>query len=257
MHSNFTLLCARLLAALGRGIRGMMSGRHGPFLRALMVAAMFAPGCTTGRRNLPPATPDVREPLAAPHASEEKHDVTTNSAGPTRIRPGLILNVMVLVNGEPEFPEVARRVSDAGTITLPLVGSIPASGSTLAELNAQLNEAYNEYYVRPQVFIDYARDNGDETLAPWGYATVMGRVKHPGRVAIPATRDLTLSVAIQLAGGLDTSAKETAIRISHGNSGGGVDSKTVDLRAIGAAGKLRNDIVLQPGDVVFVPELRF
>jgi protein involved in polysaccharide export with SLBB domain len=84
----------------------------------------------------------------------------------------------------------------------------------------------------------------------------LGRVKKPGRVAIPATRDLTVSMAVQQAGGFDTSAKDTAIRITR-SVGGKTGSREVNLRAVGAQGRVAEDLMLLPGDVVFVPELMF
>jgi protein involved in polysaccharide export with SLBB domain len=179
---------------------------------------------------------------------------TTDSA---RLRPGLVINVNVLVSGKKEIEAVGKRITDKGTIAIPLLGTVIVNDLTLEDLSVQLTEAYKEYFVNPQVIVDFMRDDNKEGLSPWGNVTVLGRVKKPGRISLPATRDLTLSGAIQQAGGFDTSAKESAIRITRRLPGGGVKTWEIDLHSVGAKGRIEDDIILEPDDVVFVPELIF
>lgn len=94
---------------------------------------------------------------------------------------------------------------------------------------------------------------GDSAVSPWGYVTVLGRVKKPGQVNVPPTRELTVSRAIQLAGGLDTSARSNAIRVTR-TRGSAAEQFEVDLDRIGALGQTKDDVRLLPGDVVYVPE---
>ena len=169
-----------------------------------------------------------------------------------QLRPGLSVSVTVLVSGEEEIVVPSRRVSDEGRLDLPLVGEVPVSGLVLQELEELLTERYSAYLVEPQVVTEFARADGSG-ISPWGYVTVLGRVNDEGKVAIPATRDLTVSGAIQQAGGLDTSARSNAIRVARRAPGGTVRRLRVDLKAF-ARGRLEEDIVLQAGDVVFVPE---
>ena len=96
-----------------------------------------------------------------------------------------------------------------------------------------------------------------DAVSPWGSVTLLGRVKSPGRVPIPPTRDLTVSAAIQRAGGFDSSARKTAIRVTHRADDGSLSVREVDLEAVGSRGELEHDIVLAPDDVVFVPEMIF
>ena len=85
----------------------------------------------------------------------------------------------------------------------------------------------------------------------------MGRVKIPGRVAIPATRDMTVSGAIQKAGGFGPSAKENAILVTRSLPNNQTETRTINLKAVGTAGRLDDDIVLEANDVVYVPEAMF
>ena len=109
----------------------------------------------------------------------------------------------------------------------------------------------------PQVVVEFVKDQDSDLVSPWGYVTVLGRVKNPGRVSIPPTQDLTVSGAIQKAGGLDTSAKDTSIRVTRQLPEGRTKQFDVDLRKVGSTGQVREDLILTPGDVVFVPEMMF
>ena len=180
----------------------------------------------------------------------------TNSTELT-LKAGLVLNISVTIAGRPELNEQAKRVSASGQISLPLIGTLKVEGETVESLGRKLTQAYSEYYVSPQVIVEYVQDESAGAASPWGYVTVLGRIKNPGRIALPPTRDLTVSVAIQNAGGLDTSAKDSAIKVTRRNADGSTRSIEVDLRAVGSKGEVQNDITLQSGDVVFVPEMMF
>ncbi len=174
-----------------------------------------------------------------------------------KLRPGLVISLVVLVAGEKEIDEPAKRVSENGTVVLPLLGEMPVADQSLEELQEKLTKRYKSYYVRPQVMVDFARDIDREGISPWGFVTVLGRVKEPGRVAIPATRDLTVSGAIQQAGGFAPSARDNAILVTRSLPDGKTESRTINLKAVGTAGRLEDDIILQAEDVVFVPEAMF
>lgn len=214
--------------ALGHG--GML------FLSILLACA----GCRSVR---PPApTNGQADPPSAPQEVAQ-----------VELRPGLLVRVQVLVTGKTEVDEKDRRISEAGIVTLPLVGNAQIAYLTVAEAQAVLRTAYSRYYVQPEVIIECQMESGDAAVSPWGYVTVLGRVKRPGQVNFPPTRDLTVSRAIQLAGGLDTSARSGAIRVTRTRSGF-AERFQVDLDRIGARGETQEDVPLVPGDVVYVPE---
>lgn len=174
-----------------------------------------------------------------------------------KLRPGLVISMSVLVAGKKELDEPAKRISDDGTIVLPLLGEMSVVDMTLAEFQNQVAEKYEKYFIKPQVILEFARDVAGEGLSPWGFVTVLGRVKNPGRIAIPATRDMTVSGAIQKTGGFAPSAKEGAILVTRMLPDGRTETRTINLKAVGSAGRLEEDIVLEANDVVFVPEAMF
>ena len=196
------------------------------------------------------------EPEDAPSARPEPAAAPTGQGA--RLNPGLTVRVKVLVLGKAEIDEDNRRVSDEGNLVLPLIGDVHVAGMSLQELNRELTTRYSEYFLRPQVVADYVMEAGEAAISPWGYVTVLGKVKKPGRVNIPPTRDLSVSSAIQRAGGLDTSAKDSEIRVTRLDKQGEPEIMTVNLRALGSKrGRKKNDIILQPGDVIRVPEKFF
>jgi polysaccharide export outer membrane protein len=81
---------------------------------------------------------------------------------------------------------------------------------------------------------------------------VMGRVTRPGAVKSKFSEGITLLQAIADAGGLAEGAKESAITITRKNKAGKEQKIKVNLKDI-IKGK-KKDVLLQEGDVVYVPE---
>lgn len=230
-----------------------MIASRGP---AWLAALVLAGGCATERQ--------VGDPTAGAVAADDVVHVVASSPSPAdaspgsvRLRRGLVLGIKVIVAGKEEIAEPSKRISDTGRITLPMIGAVDTMDLPPDALAHQLEVEYGRYFVNPQVIVDVVKDERPDAMSPWGSVTVLGRVKTPGRVAIPPTRDLTVSAAIQRAGGFDTSARRTAIRVTHRASNGSATTREVNLEAVGARGESGRDLVLEADDVVFVPEMIF
>jgi polysaccharide export outer membrane protein len=202
---------------------------------ALLLSMVFAASCTSP----PPKKPEQKVPQS-PVLSD-----------------GYVLSVKVMVAGEKEVDVKGCRVREDGTLDLPLLGAVNARGKTLKELNDYLREEYGRrFFVNPRVTVSFDLA-GEVDMYPWGYVTVLGRVKKPGSVRIPATRDLTITQCIQKAGGFIEYAKKSAIRITRRDPETGKNKKiTVDFKHMAeSAGE--KDLLLKPGDTVYVPEVLF
>jgi len=83
---------------------------------------------------------------------------------------------------------------------------------------------------------------------------VLGQVKKPGAISIPAEEKLTIAKAISLSGGFDKYSRQDQVQIIRP----GASVMLVDVQAI-LQGKENGpaDVALLPGDTVFVPETRF
>jgi protein involved in polysaccharide export with SLBB domain len=206
-------------------------------------------------KNATPA-PEVAEaePISSPVTGAT---AKVNGAG-LRIRPGQMLTVIVTVAGEKEVEDLGKRVNSEGEATFSLVGTVPVSGRTLSELQEELTGLYQRFLRAPLVEVSYEYGDTEAesgATSPWGTVTVLGRVREPGRINIPPTQDLTVSMAIQEAGGFDSSAREKAITVTRKNEDGSTKRMRVDMRAV--ATKRQPDPVLQDQDVIFVPERMF
>jgi len=81
---------------------------------------------------------------------------------------------------------------------------------------------------------------------------VMGRVNKPGAIKSKLSEGVTLLQAIADAGGLAEGAKESAVMITRKDKAGKEQKIRVNLKDI-IKGK-KKDVLLQEGDVVYVPE---
>ena len=161
------------------------------------------------------------------------------------IGSGDLMNV--LVYGEPDLTSIVR-VSNEGFIELPMVGKVRACGSTAPELKERIEARLKEgYLVNPDVQIilqEYKQD----------VVHLMGQVATPGPYRI--THANTLMGTISKAGGFTPIAKRKKVKIIRKENGG---SKVffVDMTAITKEGRLQDDVLLMPGDVIVVPERFF
>ena len=87
------------------------------------------------------------------------------------------------------------RSSDTGTINLPLVGEIPASGKTAQEMERRPHlKAWRKYLQNPQVTVIVKEYNSQRV-------TVSGAIKNPG--VFPLKGKTTLLQVVAMAGGFE------------------------------------------------------
>ena len=172
-----------------------------------------------------------------------------------KIQSGHVLLVRVMSRNRVEIEEKALRVSATGHATLPLLGDVKVAGYTREMTKALLSTLYAEYIRNPAVIVDFvAAANGREPGSPWGYVTVLGCVKQPGNVNIPATGNLTVTAAIQECGGLAVGARHANVQVVRYRDDGERETRRLDLHKIDRNGRPAGEIPLRNGDVVFVPE---
>jgi polysaccharide export outer membrane protein len=154
---------------------------------------------------------------------------------------GDVLDVRIV--GEDKLP-TAFTVAPDGTVDLPYIDRISVDGlepQQIADaLRAKLTQG--EILTDPSVSVsvkEYASKRVE----------VLGEVQKPG--SISATPGMTLLRVIALAGGFNSIARKSAVTLRR-RTRDGTAVVVVDVEAI-----LTNrspDVVLQPGDSVFVPQ---
>lgn len=164
--------------------------------------------------------------------------VSSSKAGTPTYRIGPLDVVEVSVFKVPELSKVAQ-VSDAGTISVPLIGDVKAGGMTAREVEADLAKRWGARYLRdPQVSVFIKEMNSQRV-------TVEGAVRKPGVYAIQP--NMTLLQSIALAQGEEKTA-DTGVMIFR-EVGGQRQAARFDLSEIRSGGK---DPLVAPGDVIVV-----
>ena len=154
------------------------------------------------------------------------------------IGPRDVLDVSVF-----KVPELSKsvQVSEAGTISYPLVGELQASGKTARQVEQELIKTLGAKYLQePQIYV-YVREYNSQRI------TMDGAFKKSG--VVPLAGGLTLLQATANAGGFDGNADETVIifRQSNGNRA----SNKYDVSRIRDGRD--EDVQLQAGDVLIAP----
>jgi len=139
------------------------------------------------------------------------------------------------------------RVSSRNLINFPLVGEVNVEGLTVSELENKLYTLLEkDYLVNPQVSV---------VIEEYSTVSVIGEVKKPG--AYPIKGKLTVVEAISLAEGFSKIASPNRAKIVRTNDDGTKTEIPVRLNDIINGKKQKNNVYLQAGDVVVVPESLF
>jgi polysaccharide export outer membrane protein len=157
------------------------------------------------------------------------------------IGPGDVLEISVWKN--PELTTTVPVRPD-GRISVPLLGDVQAAGMTPLALKQTLTDGYKEYVTAPGVSVVVKEIHSRKI-----YVT--------GEVATPGVYDLQprakLMQAIALAGGLTPYAKGSVIVLRDNKDGKQDRRYEVELKSILSGKKPQDNLLLQPGDTLFVP----
>ena len=143
-----------------------------------------------------------------------------------------------------EFNQTVTVLPD-GFIGLKGIGSLHVAGQTTPELVQSLKTAYSTILKDPQITVDLK-----EFEKP--YFIAIGKVGRPGKYDLRGTTTITQAVAI--AGGFDDAAKHSQVMLFRRSGDDWVEVKRFDMKALLQAKNLNEDIVLQPGDLVYMPK---
>ena len=147
-------------------------------------------------------------------------------------------------------------VTDSGEIEVPWLGRYSAVGKTCKEVATELKARLEEkYYYHATVVISV-----DAKLTR-GLVYLVGPLRSPGPLELPKDETLTLSKAILRAGGFMDLADQKHVRVTRDGKSGVSDRQVfiVNVYQILDQGETDKDMILQPGDLIYVPErlLRF
>jgi len=211
----------------------MLAGR-------LKIALAFLAGllmATAGRAD---------QPQDAGSATAAAAPADTVSSTDYVIGPGDVLQVFVWRN--PEL-SVTVPVRPDGKVSTPLVEDMVAVGKTPAQLARDMEKVLAVVLRSPSVNIILS-----SAVSTLSQVKIVGKVKTP--TSMPYTKGIRVLDVVLKAGGMaDFAAANRAFVV---RTVGGKSTKIkINLNKLIEAGDIRQNIELQPGDVIIVPETWF
>ena len=153
--------------------------------------------------------------------------------------PGDVLRIIVYDNDD---LKAKVRISDTGTIVMPLLGRIDISKLTITQITEKITSLLADgYLVNPQVnvFVEEYRSKK---------VVVLGSVRQPGIVELSGS--ITFLELISRSGGLDKDAGESAT--IQRTSSEGKKIIVIDLKGLIELGDVSQNVTISDGDTVFV-----
>jgi polysaccharide export outer membrane protein len=196
------------------------------------VQAQQAPmGPPTPPPQATPSSPNAQAPATAP-----KGEGGASVSADYKIGPADVLKINVW--SQDKFSGLFT-VDQDGNFVYPLVGTLKAGGLTTAEVKDSVEKALSKYVRKPLVDVTVQDVQSKKYY-------MNGLVSHPGEYLL--TVPTTLLEAISKAGGLQDFANQKKIYILRGST-----QIPFNYKEVSRGKKMDQNVLLQPGDQVFVP----
>jgi len=159
-----------------------------------------------------------------------------------KLRPGDVLDLTFELS-----PELNQQVSvqPDGFVTLKQAGDFHVSGESVPEFREAVKTAYTKFLHDPIITVELK-----DFEKP--FFTAGGMVGHPGKYEMRG--DVTLVEALAQAGGLTEESKHSQVLLFRRISQDWAQAKVIDVKKMLNNKTLAEDIHLQPGDMIFVPQ---
>jgi polysaccharide export outer membrane protein len=145
----------------------------------------------------------------------------------------------------PEFNQTAVSVQPDGYVTLRGIGDLKVQGQTVPELTQTLRGAYSKILNDPIISVilkDFEKP----------YFVADGQIGKPGKYDLRG--DTTLTQAIAIAGGFKDSSLHSQVLLFRRVSDQWMEAKVINVKEMEKSGNLKEDPMLHPGDMLFVPK---
>ena len=144
-------------------------------------------------------------------------------------------DLKIIIFGEDALSGI-YEISPAGTISMPLIGSVMAAGRTRADVEHELTRAYasGKFLQEPKITVSVV------TFRP---IYIFGEVSTPGKYAY--TSGLDVLTAVATAGGFTYRASKTTVLIRHPGE------------EVWQEYSLAAPLPVEPGDLIRIPERYF
>jgi polysaccharide biosynthesis/export protein len=179
---------------------------------------------------------------AAPGLAWAQAVLPSAANGQYRLAAGDMIRISVYQSAD---LTLETRLTEAGTISYPLLGSVALAGLTVSEAEKRIADGLRSgnFVKQPQVSIAVQQVRGNQV-------SVLGQVGRPGRYPLE-TGNVQLTDMIATAGGIlaGTGADQIVVVGTRNNQPYRVE---IDLPSVFGPNRRANDLTLQNGDVVWV-----
>ena len=214
---------------LGLGFSVLAAGAHAQASQSLVSSAGVASSGVADGTRLESKTGPALTGVRRPQYRLRKSDV-----------------VEIRFTFSPEFDQTVAIMPD-GFVALKNVGDLVAEGLTLAELRDSVRSAYSTLLRDPEVSVllkDFEKP----------FFIAGGQIGRPGKYELRSPTTVTEAVAI--AGGFTEASKHSQVLLFRRVLAGVVEAHVLNLKSMLASRNLEEDIQLQPGDMLYVPQNR-
>jgi polysaccharide export outer membrane protein len=161
-------------------------------------------------------------------------------AAEVNLGPGDV--VKIAVYGNPDLG-LETRVSEAGSITFPLIGTVPVGGLSVSAAEKRIGGL-----LEGGGYLRKAQVNIIVTSLQSQLVSVLGQVNRPGRYPLEGKRSVLDLLAV--AGGMNVEGGDTVSLIRKRD--GATTKESIDVVEMVRSGDLNRDLELAPNDVIFV-----
>lgn len=176
-----------------------------------------------------------------PISSQAEQEKNKEESGAYQVQPGDVLEISVWKEQELQKEVIIRP---DGGMSFPLAGDFRAQGMSLMQIQHILTERLDKYIPDPVVTVAALKLLGNKIY-------VLGKVNKPGEYA--AASYLDVMQALAMAGGTTPFAAINDIKILRRNAQGIEQAVTFRYGDVESGEKLKQNIMLQSGDVIVVP----
>jgi len=203
-------------------------------LFAICLLALFVDA--SGAQTLSAMEGSAQQGSAAPQRSDAPLDTPEY-----RLGPGDAVRIQVFQNSD---LTLETRVSEAGTITYPLIGTVHVGDLEISKAEALIARLLDEggFVIKPQVTLLVTQIRGNDV-------SVLGQFNRPGRFPLETTRT-RLSDMIAQAGGIAPNGADSVILV--GVRDGKPFRREINLTTMFTSTEGSDDLLMQPGDVIYV-----
>jgi len=207
--------------------------RAAAMLMVLSLAVAFASAQQVVSENVPAKPPAASAPDPQFQTRETRY----------KIAPGDSFDLNFELS--PEFNQTAVFVQPDGFVTLRGIGDLQVQGQTVPELTETLRSSYGKILNDPIISVilkDFEKP----------YFVADGQIGKPGKYDLRG--DTTLTQAIAIAGGFKDSSRHSQVLLFRRVSDQWMEAKVINVKEMEKSGNLKEDPMLHPGDMLFVPK---